>query len=81
MKTIVNPNKINLDYYKEEDNKHLLPRLLDSVKINNDDFLTKSEQDFYVDEISYLITGQRHSKAEVLADIVAGSADIDDIGN
>ena len=79
--TTENPNKIDLDSYKSGEKKHLLPRLLDSVKINNDDFLTSKEQSFYVDEITYLITGQRHSKCEVLASIAAGSADIDDIGN
>ncbi len=54
--------------------------LLDSVKVNMNDFLTKDEQSYYVDEITYKITGRRHSKHEVMKSIQEGAADIDDLG-
>lgn len=43
-------------------------------------FLTKEEQDYYIDEINFMLTGARHSKESVLESIKAGAADIDDLG-
>lgn len=73
----INPNKIDM---RKERTKAEWNKLLDSVKINNDDVLTKKEQSYYVDEINYKINGQRHSKIEILKSIEESAADIDDIG-
>lgn len=51
--------------------------LLDSVKVADMD---KNLKSYFIDEIQFKIDGVRHSKDSVLADIEAGSADIDDIG-
>lgn len=52
--------------------------LLDTVKRNDDNILTKVEQQFYVNEISYKL-GIRNKHLEVLKEIEAGMADIDDL--
>ena len=77
--TTENPNKIDLDFYKKQENKDRLPNLLNSVKLNDNNFLTKQEQDYYVKEIQFMIDGKRFHNAEILKDIQAGMADISDI--
>jgi hypothetical protein len=52
-------------------------KLLDSVKVADMD---KDLKSYFIDEIQFKIDGVRHSKSSVLADIEAGSADVDDIG-
>lgn len=52
--------------------------LLDTVKRNDDNILTKVEQQFYVNEISYKL-GIRNKHLEVLKEIEAGMADVDDL--
>ena len=73
----INPNKIDM---AKERTKAQWNRLLDSVKRNDDGVLTQDEQTYYVDEIGYKITGQRHSKIDILKSIEESAADIDDIG-
>lgn len=53
--------------------------LLDCVKTNDNNILSKDEQSYYVDEINYKITGARHSKVEILQDIEASMPDYGDI--
>lgn len=53
--------------------------LLDCVKTNDNNILTKDEQSYYIDEISYKINESRHSKIEVLKDIEASQADYSDM--
>jgi len=79
--TTENPNKIDLSNYKAEEGKAKLPKLLDDIKTNMDNFLTKEEQDFYIKEVSFMITGTRYPTEAILKDIQDGLADIDDLGN
>lgn len=61
--------------------------LLQSIKINANHpdtgkpTLTKNEQDYYIKEVEFLITGERFSREDIKKDIQAGAADISDIGN
>lgn len=62
-----------------ERSKEQLLLLLDSVKRNDSNILTRDEQDYYVKEINFLITGVRFSRDDIKKDIEEGLADIDDI--
>lgn len=72
----MNPNKIDMTLERSKEQWQIL---LDCVKTNDNNVLSKDEQSYYVDEINYKITGTRHSKVEILKDIEAGMADIDDV--
>lgn len=52
--------------------------LLDTVKRNDDNVLTKIEQSFYIEQIEFKL-GIRNKHLEVLKDIEAGMADLDDV--
>ena len=80
--TTENPNKIDLSAYETytEEGKERTKRLLDSVKVNMNNILTKDEQSYYIDEINFMLTGVRHPRGEVLENIEAGRADTDDMG-
>jgi len=52
--------------------------LLDTVKRNDDSVLTKIEQQFYVNEISYKL-GIKNKNIEILKDIQDGMPDYSDI--
>ena len=53
--------------------------LLDTIKRNDDNVLNKAEQSYYIENIEHKL-GIRNKNLEVLRDIEAGMADIDDIG-
>lgn len=72
----MNPNKIDMTLERSKEQWQIL---LDCVKTNDNNVLSKDEQSYYVDEINYKITGTRHSKVEILKDIEASMPDIDDI--
>ena len=52
--------------------------LLDTVKRNDDNILTKIEQSYYIEQIEFKL-GIRNKHLEVLKEIEAGMADIDDL--
>ena len=52
--------------------------LLDTVKRNDDSVLTKVEQSYYIEQIEFKL-GIRNKHLEVLKEIEAGMADIDDL--
>ncbi|WP_420472506.1 hypothetical protein [Brevundimonas sp. FT23042] len=71
-------NKNKIDMQKERTKQQWL-KLLDSVKRNDYEILSRDEQNFYVKEIEYKINGKKFSRNEVLSEIEAGAADISDI--
>lgn len=71
----MNPNKIDMTL---ERSKEQWSVLLDTVKRNDDNVLTKVEQSFYIEQIEFKL-GIRNKKLEVLKDIEAGMADLDDV--
>ena len=72
----MNPNKIDMTLERSKEQWQVL---LDCVKTNDNNILSKDEQKWYIDEINYKIAGARHSKVEILKDIESGMADIDDL--
>lgn len=69
--------KIDLDNYNT---KESLKRLLDSVKVNMGNTLTRDEQSSLIDEINIKLNGGvRYTRDEVYQTIKDGAADIDDI--
>ena len=52
--------------------------LLDTVKRNDDSVLTKIEQSYYIEQIEFKL-GIRNKHLEVVKEIEAGMADIDDL--
>lgn len=79
MDEIINPNKVDMSKNRTPEE---WGKLLDLIKVNNDDYLTRTEQSYYIDEVNYKITGKRPSKyntKQILAEIEQGAADIDDI--
>ena len=52
--------------------------LLDTVKRNDDSVLTKIEQSYYIEQIEFKL-GIRNKHLEVLKEIEAGMADVDDL--
>ena len=52
--------------------------LLDTIKRNDDNVLTKVEQSYYIEQIEFKL-GIRNKHLEVLKEIEAGMADIDDL--
>lgn len=74
--TTEQPNKIDLSTPRTTEQ---LKNLLQAVNVNLDGVLTKREQDYYKENIEYLITGKKLTKASVFKGIQDGMADIDDI--
>lgn len=72
----MNPNKIDMTL---ERSKEQWSDLLHAVKVNdNNVVLNKEEQNYYVSEIEFKL-GIRNKNLEVLKDIEAGMADLDDM--
>ena len=71
----MNPNKVDMTL---ERSKEQWSVLLDTVKRNDDNVLTKVEQSFYIEQIEFKL-GIRNKNIEILKDIEAGMADIDDV--
>ena len=71
----MNPNKVDMTL---ERSKEQWSVLLDTVKRNDDNVLTKIEQSFYIEQIEFKL-GIRNKNIEILKDIEAGMADIDDV--
>lgn len=69
-------NKVDLS---KERTKEEWSDLLNAVMRDDNNLLSVDEKAYYIDEINYKIAGSRHSKIEVLRDIEAGMADIDDV--
>jgi hypothetical protein len=69
-------NKVDLS---KERTKEEWSNLLNAVMRDDNNLLSVDEKAYYIDEINYKITGSRHSKIEILKDIEAGMADIDDV--
>ena len=68
-------NKVDL---KTERTPQQWSILLDTVKRNDDSVLTKIEQSYYIEQIEFKL-GIRNKHLEVLKEIEAGMADIDDL--
>ena len=71
----MNPNRVDMTL---ERSKEQWSVLLDTVKRNDDNVLTKVEQSFYIEQIEFKL-GIRNKNIEILKDIEAGMADIDDL--
>ena len=71
----MNPNKVDL---QTERSAQQWSVLLDTVKRNDDSVLTKIEQSYYIEQIEFKL-GIRNKHLEVLKEIEAGMADIDDL--
>ena len=71
----MNPNKVDL---QTERSTQQWSVLLDTVKRNDDSVLTKIEQSYYIEQIEFKL-GIRNKHLEVLKEIEAGMADIDDL--
>lgn len=69
-------NKVDLS---KERTKEEWSNLLNAVMRDDNNLLSVDEKAYYIDEINYKMTGARHSKVEILKDIEAGMADIDDV--
>ena len=53
--------------------------LLDTIKRNDDDILTKTEQSYYIENIEYKL-GIRNKNIEVMKDIIDSMPDYSDLG-
>ena len=71
----MNPNKVDLNTERTTQQWSIL---LDTVKRNDDSVLTKIEQSYYIEQIEFKL-GIRNKHLEVLKEIEAGMADIDDL--
>ena len=71
----MNPNKVDLNTERTTQQWQVL---LDTVKRNDDNILTKVEQSYYIEQIEFKL-GIRNKHLEVLKEIEAGMADIDDL--
>ena len=71
----MNPNKVDLQTERSAQQWSIL---LDTVKRNDDNILTKVEQSYYIEQIEFKV-GIRNKHLEVLKEIEAGMADIDDL--
>lgn len=71
----MNPNKIDMTL---ERSKEQWSDLLHAVKVNDKNVLNQEEQNYYVSKIEFKL-GIRNKHLEVLKDIEAGMADIDDV--
>ncbi len=68
-------NKVDL---KTERTTQQWQTLLDTIKRNDDNILTKVEQFYYIEQIEFKL-GIRNKHLEVLKEIEAGMADVDDL--
>ena len=71
----MNPNKVDMTL---ERSPKQWSDLLHAVKVNDNSVLNKEEQNYYVSEIEFKL-GIRNKNIEILKDIEAGMADIDDV--
>ena len=71
----MNPNRVDMTL---ERSPKQWSDLLHAVKVNSDNILNKEEQKHYVSEIEFKL-GIRNKHLEVLKNIEAGMADIDDL--
>ena len=71
----MNPNKVDLNTERTTQQWSVL---LDTVKRNDDNILTKVEQSYYIEQIEFKV-GIRNKHLEVLKEIEAGMADVDDL--
>ena len=71
----MNPNKVDMTVSRTPQQWQVL---LDTVKRNDDSVLTKIEQSYYIEQIEFKL-GIRNKHLEVLEEIEAGMADIDDL--
>lgn len=71
----MNPNKVDMTLERSPKQLNIL---LDTIKRNDDGVLTKIEQSYYIEQIEFKL-GIRNKHLEVLKDIEAGMADIDDV--
>ena len=71
----MNPNRVDMTL---ERSAKQWSDLLHAVKVNNDNVLNKTEQSYYVEQIEFKL-GIRNKHLEVMRDIEAGMADIDDL--
>ena len=71
----MNPNKVDLNTERTTQQWSVL---LDTVKRNDDNILTKVEQYYYIEHIEFKL-GIRNKHLEVLKEIEAGMADVDDL--
>ena len=71
----MNPNKVDMTSERTPQQWSIL---LDTVKRNDDNILTKVEQSYYIEQIEFKV-GIRNKHLEVLKEIEAGMADIDDL--
>ena len=71
----MNPNKVDMTVSRTPQQWQVL---LDTVKRNDDSVLTKIEQSYYIEQIEFKM-GIRNKHLEVLKEIEAGMADIDDL--
>ena len=71
----MNPNKVDLNTERTTQQWSVL---LDTVKRNDDNILTKIEQSYYIEQIEFKL-GIRNKHLEVLKDIEVGMADVDDL--
>ena len=71
----MNPNKVDMTVSRTPQQWQVL---LDTVKRNDDSVLTKIEQSYYIEQIEFKL-GIRNKHLEVLKEIEAGRADIDDL--
>jgi len=71
----MNPNKIDMTLERSKEQWQVL---LDTIKRNDDGVLAKIEQSYYIEQIEFKL-GIRNKHLEVLKDIEAGMADIDDV--
>lgn len=71
----MNQNKVDLNTERTTQQWSVL---LDTVKRNDDNILTKVEQFYYIEQIEFKL-GIRNKHLEVLKEIETGMADIDDL--
>ncbi len=71
----MNPNKVDMTL---ERSPKQWSDLLHAVKVNDKNVLNQEEQNYYVSEIEFKL-GIRNKNIEILKDIEAGMADIDDV--
>lgn len=71
----MNPNKVDMTLERTPQQWSVL---LDTVKRNDDNVLTKTEQQFYIENIEYKL-GIRNKNIEVMKDILESMPDYSDI--
>lgn len=71
----MNPNKIDMTL---ERTTQQWQTLLDTVKRNDDNILTKLEQSYYIEQIEFKL-GIRNKNIEVMKDILESMPDYSDI--